>query len=638
MKGISVAALCLALFCALTLTAYGQMIQRTDAVWARTTTNTITLDGLLNEPDWAVAESIHVMYGMDAGMPGSGWLKEVGKEPIDPTDATIKFLVKGNDLYVAFICRDQSVGGGTFNRFDGILSNLRYKLPTGFGGTPGRDWNTSNPFEIFYGWVTEGWADTTLYHPGTKPGFFGWAANAPYQPRTDSLRAIWDAATFVNGTDNDDSGAPDVSWVTEMKLGLTNWFYDATNPSGEILMWSTSIYDADWGWPLDTTSASNFSGTRTWTQCPWGNASAYNHLRIFVRPDVTTSTVTVPVIGPDIVIPDGKNYATPVIDGNLTEEVWKQAPSLKIKYGDAAIRDAYPNDAPYRSGQTQPKVNGGLASVLDPNLATVKYFFKDDALYLGFDVEDQVVQGVDNYDRFDGFRIVMCERDTVGEGSVLRRRLETFVVSEAGGLWLRDNLLADSARALVAMALKGGTTVDTLGTSPDSGYTAEMKIDLTKFGYPAGRGDGVVFMGIVHYDGDSFTPATLSYGTRTWFMRPDDWNDGSAWMYMDPASVLTDVAANKSTTPAKFALLGNYPNPFNPATTIRFQLPQTSEVTLRVYDMLGRQVATQSLGAREAGDHAVSFNAMNLASGSYYYRLEMKSTGASLTGKMMLLK
>jgi len=67
---------------AYTLTASGQTLKRTDAIWARSTAGAaITLDGKLNEPIWARAESIRVQYGKDAGMPGSGWVRETGIDP-----------------------------------------------------------------------------------------------------------------------------------------------------------------------------------------------------------------------------------------------------------------------------------------------------------------------------------------------------------------------------------------------------------------------------------------------------------------------------------------------------------------------------------------------------------------------------
>lgn len=87
----------------------------------------------------------------------------------------------------------------------------------------------------------------------------------------------------------------------------------------------------------------------------------------------------------------------------------------------------------------------------------------------------------------------------------------------------------------------------------------------------------------------------------------------------------------------------NFPNPFNPATVIRFTMPSGGFVTLTVHDVLGRQVAMLRKGPASAGDHSVVWNAGDLPSGVYYYRLEMKDAlGARFvapqTRKMVLVK
>ncbi len=74
--------------------------------------------------------------------------------------------------------------------------------------------------------------------------------------------------------------------------------------------------------------------------------------------------------------------------------------------------------------------------------------------------------------------------------------------------------------------------------------------------------------------------------------------------------------------PTEYALNQNYPNPFNPSTTIEFALPKSGEVNLVVYDILGRVVKELVSGVFEAGNHKVNFNATNLASGIYFYKLK----------------
>ena len=88
--------------------------------------------------------------------------------------------------------------------------------------------------------------------------------------------------------------------------------------------------------------------------------------------------------------------------------------------------------------------------------------------------------------------------------------------------------------------------------------------------------------------------------------------------------------------PNQFTLHQNYPNPFNPTTVISYELPQTVDVTLEVYDMLGRQISTLVDGRVNAGAHQVTFDASNLSSGVYIYRL---SAGEQMfTRKLTVLK
>ncbi len=89
-------------------------------------------------------------------------------------------------------------------------------------------------------------------------------------------------------------------------------------------------------------------------------------------------------------------------------------------------------------------------------------------------------------------------------------------------------------------------------------------------------------------------------------------------------------------TPATFALEQNYPNPFNPSTNISYSIPNNSFVTLKVYDMLGNEVATLVNEDKEAGNYQVTFDASALSNGVYFYRLQ--ANGFDITKKMILMK
>ena len=84
------------------------------------------------------------------------------------------------------------------------------------------------------------------------------------------------------------------------------------------------------------------------------------------------------------------------------------------------------------------------------------------------------------------------------------------------------------------------------------------------------------------------------------------------------------------------SLFPNSPNPFNPATQIRFQIPSAGRVSLKVYDIIGQEIATLVDGDRTAGEHAVSFDASGLPSGIYLYRLQHGS--GSRIGRMILAR
>lgn len=123
-------------------------------------------------------------------------------------------------------------------------------------------------------------------------------------------------------------------------------------------------------------------------------------------------------------------------------------------------------------------------------------------------------------------------------------------------------------------------------------------------------------------------------GSRVFFSGRDI--KGMDFMIGNPTTVSVDDLLLNGDIPASIALSQNYPNPFNPTTSIRFELPQATEIRLSVYDVTGRQIRVLSEGYRTAGTHTVPFDAGTLSSGVYLYRLE--TPGFSQTMKMTLIK
>jgi len=99
---------------------------------------------------------------------------------------------------------------------------------------------------------------------------------------------------------------------------------------------------------------------------------------------------------------------------------------------------------------------------------------------------------------------------------------------------------------------------------------------------------------------------------------------------------LNAIEVDVDFTPKEFALFQNYPNPFNPATIISYQIPVSGKVSLRVFDMLGREVVTLVDEVKEAGTYNVSFSGKAFVSGTYFYRFQ--SGNYVKINKMTLMK
>ena len=151
------------------------------------------------------------------------------------------------------------------------------------------------------------------------------------------------------------------------------------------------------------------------------------------------------------------------------------------------------------------------------------------------------------------------------------------------------------------------------------------------------------FLAIIDKDGmtiiDSITfpkqSANISYGRF-----PDSENN---WQFMDPspeAKNIDFVNVSDDYSVTNFELFQNYPNPFNPSTTIKYSIHGNVEAlratSLRVYDILGNEVATLVNQNQKPGNYEVTFNAKNLSSGIYFYRLHVGSF--SKNRKLVLLK
>ncbi len=114
-------------------------------------------------------------------------------------------------------------------------------------------------------------------------------------------------------------------------------------------------------------------------------------------------------------------------------------------------------------------------------------------------------------------------------------------------------------------------------------------------------------------------------------------NTSNAGFWYQTADFVTSVAQIETDLlPSEFCLEQNYPNPFNPSTTIQFAVPEASDIKIKLYDVLGREVTTLVNETYQPGIYRVEFEAADLPSGLYVYRLQ--TDGFVKTRKMMLLK
>jgi hypothetical protein len=225
-----------------------------------------------------------------------------------------------------------------------------------------------------------------------------------------------------------------------------------------------------------------------------------------------------------------------------------------------------------------------------------------------------------------------------------------------GGVW---NYSGTTRPSPLGAPLATGLTATGLST-PSSPYPVPWPnwatIDLRSKNISTNSQFAVGFIMDGAYSGTTFNyvmatkdafgsgPTSLTYSSTSasgpnWYYYTVNTAGDSIVYYLVRAYVSfppTGVQTAKELTPITFNLGQNYPNPFNPSTSIRIELPERSFVTLKVFDMVGREVTTLVNGFQEAGSHNIAFNAAGLTSGVYFYRISTEKF--TETKKLVLIK
>jgi hypothetical protein len=142
-------------------------------------------------------------------------------------------------------------------------------------------------------------------------------------------------------------------------------------------------------------------------------------------------------------------------------------------------------------------------------------------------------------------------------------------------------------------------------------------------------------IGFIEGHGNSNSPKEYSYSDKDLFAGGSDFQYRLKQIDTDGQFEYSDIV-ELEVVPTQFELSQNYPNPFNPSTTIRFSLPQATQIKINLYNMIGEKIATIAEGLYETGNHKITFNASNLPSGAYIYRIE--SSEFVQVKKMILMK
>jgi hypothetical protein len=164
-----------------------------------------------------------------------------------------------------------------------------------------------------------------------------------------------------------------------------------------------------------------------------------------------------------------------------------------------------------------------------------------------------------------------------------------------------------------------------VGLPPGKYWVIMHRALLKKYGYYQ---DVIHLVGAIQFE--------LPSGTKKIFRISAD-TSSISWSAFQSECIPDFVPENISTLPNQFALLPNYPNPFNPSTTIQFQIPTTEYVDIKIFDMLGREVQTLLSKRVSPGLHSIKYDAgPEVSSGIYYYR--MMAGSFRRTGRMILLR
>lgn len=541
--------------------------------------NPLTIDGELNETDWARRYDFLVFkpnfLGGDVEYGVTDGLLVDGDSYIDTTTTYVKFLHHGFDLYISLQSNDQYVNkwGGSWEG-DGLFMKIEdaggtvyeYKLYFNASG---------NDPDIVFEQGVQGSAEAAAWkHP----------------------------ATVVNDTSQIDSG-----YTAEMVIHLDQLGY--TDPYAEVPV-LINIFDPDKQTGSSGEEWNIGSYYKMWWGSEWG--SEMRTLRL-ADPPLKTAYKTEDAI---------------TLDGQLNEDFWTGAESVVVGKGSASSTGGY-----------YMQWNDTLNSYTDQSMATVKFMHNGTDLYVGLESDDKSVCKWSPGWEADGLFLWITNKGEDAPTTRMEIKNMYFDATVGAGSVFELSGSVPTGAAEGASYEPAGTVTHTETGGEDAGYSLEVVIHTDFFGYSVGDtvNLSVVVWDLDYADAASFDEHVSDYAPNWWGTQWADVNFEKYFLYRGIVlSNITDVKDNDDELITSYQLNQNYPNPFNPTTTIQYSIPERSNVSLKIYDVLGNEVETLISKEQAPGSYSVEWKADQVSSGVYFYTLQ--AGGHIYTKKMLLLK
>ena len=633
MRKVSFFLMSIILLTGLSSSLYAQWAQnknaREDARYVRVLQGSedVTIDGV-EEAVWAFADSIVLGYGQTSYLPSSGYKWKEGEHVAgDSANTVCKFLYKSPYIYLLFKVVDKNVGGVDWEQSDGIIISFKDNRKT-HDLTGHFPWDYRLEHFPIFGWKWAGLLSQPA--PGSQPILKG---DGRVDGGGDTSLTQWTQWTTVQGGSSYDS-LPDEGWISEHRMRIDSMGFDV---NGDVLPFSFCMWDGD-GFMDSTVDNNRFN--KTW----WGNEwnETWYYASLFIDPNVTTGSPGGVIPPVDYIIPHLRDGVNVTVDGDLSEWQTDNATHFFAKWQDEAAFDSIKGTGAWASGYQEADWNS-FPTVIDGPEVDYWLTYDDANLYVSAKVTDQIVTIPGAGNRKDGITFFMVPRNYVNGSGIFPSKALTVNIDSLGAGQAGDDLISmvDTTGVEFDLMLGPNTTINDPNDA-DDGYSVEIKIPFAAFSYPTDLGDSVVFIGGLVNDIDVFDDINSNYYAKAWWFKWETGQLSPAWVALGPANPTVGVN-DEGTVPLSIELFDNYPNPFNPSTTIKYSVNVTADVTLSIYNILGQTVSVTKKTNVQPGFAEFQFDAGGLSSGVYLYQLNVKNLSNAQVvntkvNKMILLK